>query len=66
MAFANPADTNIKKDSYVVVNGSGKYVVQAAKPTMANYGFVGQIVHTATNGFYTMVRIYVLQNVDNN
>ena len=65
-AFANPNDANIRVGSYVVVNGNGKYVVQAAKPTMANYGFVGQIVHTATNNFYTMVRIYVLQNVDNN
>ncbi len=64
--FTTASKSAIKKDAYVVVDGNGKYVAQAAKPTMANYGFVGQIHSIYTNNFYTIVRIYVLQNVDNN
>lgn len=64
--FTTASKSAIQKDAYVVVDGNGKYVAQAAKPTMANYGFVGQIHSIYTNNFYTIVRIYVLQNVDNN
>lgn len=52
--------------NYVVLDGTGKYVAQAAKPTAANYGFIGRIHSTWTNGDYTIVRIYVIQNKDNN
>lgn len=61
-AFANPADTNIAVDNYVVVNGSGKYVAQTSKPSASTYGFIGQIHSKFTNNFYTIVRIYVLKN----
>lgn len=51
--------------SYVVLDGTGKYVAQAAKPTMANYGFVARVHSVWTNNEYTLVRLYVIQNVDN-
>lgn len=53
------------RGSYVVLDGNGKYVAQAAKPTMSNYGFVGKVHSVYTNNDYTLVRIYVIQNVDN-
>ena len=53
-------------DNYVVLDGNGKYVAQAAKPTMSNYGFVARIHSVWTNNDYTLVRLYVIQNVDNN
>lgn len=52
--------------NYVVLDGNGKYVAQAAKPTMDNYGFVARIHSTWTNNDYTLVRLYVIQNKDNN
>lgn len=64
--FTDASKSAIAKDAYVVLDGNGKYVAQAAKPTMSNYGFVGQIHSIYTNNTYTLVRIYVLQNVDNN
>lgn len=51
--------------SYVVVDGAGKWVAQATKPTAANYGFIGRVHSTWTNGTYTIVRIYAIQNKDN-
>lgn len=65
-AFTTASQANIAVDNYVVLDGTGKYVAQTAKPVAANYGFIGQIHSLYTNNFYTMVRIYVLQNVDNN
>ena len=64
--FTAASQANVVKDAYVVLDGNGKYVAQAAKPTMANFGFVGQVHSIYTNNTYTLVRIYVLQNVDNN
>ena len=64
--FTAGSQSLVKEDAYVVLDGNGKYVAQAAKPTMANYGFVGQVHSIYTNNTYTLVRIYVLQNVDNN
>lgn len=64
--FTTASIANIALDAYVVVDGNGKYVAQAAKPTMSNYGFVGQVHSIYKNNWYTLVRIYVLQNVDNN
>ena len=65
-AFTTASQANIAVGNYVVVDGNGKYVAQTAKPTASSYGFIGQIHSLYTNNFYTMVRIYVLQNVDNN
>lgn len=64
--FTTASQANVVKDAYVILDGNGKYVAQAAKPTMANFGFVGQVHSIYTNNTYTLVRIYVLQNVDNN
>jgi hypothetical protein len=64
--FTTASQSLIAVDNYVVLDGNGKYVALAAAPTMSNYGFVGQIHSLYTNNFYTLVRIYVLQNVDNN
>ena len=64
--FTTGSAANIKKDAYVVLDGNGKYVAQAAAPTAANYGFIGQI-HSIHEGlYYRLVRIAVIQNVDNN
>lgn len=52
--------------SYVVVDGNGKWVAQAAKPTASAYGFIGRVHSTWTNNDYTIVRIYAIQNKDNN
>ena len=65
-AFTTASQTNIAVDAYVVIDGNGKYVAQAAKPTMANYGFVGQVHSIYQTNYYKLVRILVLQNVDNN
>ena len=64
--FTAASQSAVEKDAYVILDGNGKYVAQAAKPTMSNYGFVGQVHSIYTNNFYTLVRIYVIQNVDNN
>ena len=65
MAFTS-ADSTIVVGNYVVLDGNGGYVAQTAKPTMSNFGFVGQIHSIKVGTFYTLVRIAVLQNVDNN
>ena len=54
------------RGNYVVLDGNGKYVASASKPTMANFGFVAQVHSTWTNNDYTLVRLYVIQNEDNN
>ncbi len=64
--FTTASQSNIAIGAYVVLDGNGKYVAQAAAPTMSNYGFVGKIHSLYTNNFYTIVRIYVIQNKDNN
>ena len=58
--------TLLKKDNYVTVDGNGGYVAVATKPSATAYGFIGQIHSIATNGFFTIVRIAVLQNEDKN
>ena len=64
--FTDATQTLAKtRGSYVVLDGNGKYVAQTAKPTMSNYGFVGKVHSVYTNNDYTLVRIYVIQNVDN-
>lgn len=64
--FTAASQDKIKVDNYVVVDGNGKWVAVDSKPTMSNYGFVGQIHSLYTNNFYTIVRIYAIQNKDNN
>ena len=54
------------RGNYVVLDGNGKYVAQTAQPTMSNYGFVAQVHSVWTNNDYTLIRLYVIQNVDNN
>ena len=65
MAFTS-ADNTIVEGNYVILDGNGGYVAQASAPTMSSYGFVGQIHSIQTGLFYTLVRVAVLQNVDNN
>lgn len=65
-AFTAASKANIAKDAYVVVDGNGKYVAQTSKPTASSYGFIGQIHSIYQNNYYKLVRILVLQNVDNN
>ena len=60
------ADNTIVEGNYVILDGNGGYVAQASKPTMSSYGFVGQIHSIQTGLFYTLVRVAVLQNEDNN
>ncbi len=64
--FTAASKSLVKNDAYVVLDGTGKYVALASKPTMTNYGFVARVHSTWTNGYYTIVRLYVIQNVDNN
>jgi len=64
--FTNASQASVAKDAYVILDGNGKYIAQAAKPTMSSFGFVGQVHSIYKNNTYTLVRIYVLQNVDNN
>ena len=64
--FTNATKTLVKRDNYVVLDGTGKYVAMATKPVMNNYGFVARIHSIWTNNDYTLVRLYVIQNKDNN
>jgi len=65
-AFTDASQANVEFGAYVILDGNGKYVAQASKPSASGYGFIGQ-VHSIQNGLYhTLVRIAVLQNVDNN
>ena len=64
--FTNADPADIAVDAYVVVDGNGKWTALAAKPTMSNYGFVGQIHSIQTGANYSVVNIFAIQNVDNN
>lgn len=64
-AFTDASQANVAEGAYVVLDGNGKYVAQASAPTASNYGFIGR-VHSIQSGlYYTVVRIAVIQNVDN-
>lgn len=65
MAFTS-ADNTIVVGNYVVLDGTGGYTAQASAPTMSSYGFVGKIHSIKVGTYYTLVRIAVIQNVDNN
>lgn len=64
--FTSASQSAVAVGAYVVLDGNGKYVAQAAEPTAANYGFIGQIHSIQTGLFYDVVRIAVIQNKDNN
>lgn len=60
--FTTASQANVKEGAYVVVNGSGQWVAQAAAPSAATYGFIGK-VHSIHKGlYYSVVRILVVQN----
>lgn len=60
--FTAASQANVKKGAYVVVNGSGQWVAQAAKPSSATYGFIGQVHSLHVGLYYTVVRIAALKN----
>lgn len=60
--FTNSDTTEVKVGAYVVVDGTGKWTAQAAKPNEATVGFIGKVHSLAVGTYYTMVRIEVLQN----
>ena len=64
--FTDASQANVEVGAYVVLDGNGKYVAQASKPTASNYGFIGKVHSIHTGLFYSVVRIAVIQNVDNN
>ena len=64
-AFTDASQANVAKDAYVILDGAGKYVAQASKPTASSYGFIGQVHSIQVGMNYTLVRIAVIQNVDN-
>ena len=52
---------DVKVGAYVVVDGNGAYKATNSDPTTTN-GFVGKVHSIASNEFYPMVRIEVIQN----
>ena len=64
--FSNQDPTDVAVDAYVVVDGNGGWVAQAAKPAANSYGFIGQI-HSIQKGLtYSVVNIFAIQNTDKN
>ena len=63
--FTDASQANVKVGAYVILDGNGKYVAQAAKPTASSYGFIGKVHSIQTGLYYSVVRIAVIQNVDN-
>ena len=63
--FTSAANTLVV-GNYVVVDGNGKFVAQASKPSASGYGFIGRIHSLHSNLYYTIVRVLTIQNVDNN
>lgn len=62
--FTAASQANIKKGAYVVTDGNGMWVAQAAAPGNT-YGFIGK-VHSLvpdTVGNFTLVRIQCVQNI---
>ena len=65
-AFTDASQGNVAEGAYVILDGNGKYVAQAAAPTASAYGFIGKVHSIQTGLYHTLVRIAVIQNVDNN
>ncbi len=63
--FLTAPNTGLAVGQYVVVNGAGGWVAQAAAPSASNYGFIGRIhsIAPGTLGQYSIVRIQCVQNV---
>lgn len=61
----NITDANVKTGLYVVVDGTGKWVAQTAKPDASAYGFIGKVHSLAPDMLdeTTIVRVLCLQNV---
>lgn len=62
--FTDASASAVKVGSYVVVDGKGMWVAQAAKPDAATHGFIGKIYQMAydTLNFTTKVYIQAVQN----
>ena len=65
-AFTAGSQANVEVGAYVILDGNGKYVAQASAPTASAYGFIGKVHSIQTGLYYNLVRIAVIQNVDNN
>lgn len=62
--FTEGSAAEVKVGAYVVLDGKGAYVAQAAAPVDTDYGFIGR-VHSISNGlFVNVVRIEVIKNED--
>ena len=64
-AFTDASQANVELGAYVILDGNGKYVAQASAPTASSYGFIGKVHSIQAGLYYTVVRIAVIQNVDN-
>lgn len=62
--FTTASQTAIKKGAYVVVDGNGMWVAQAAAPDKTKTGFIGKIYQMAydTLNYTTKVYIQAVQN----
>lgn len=62
--FTEASASAIAKDAYVVVDGKGMWVAQAAAPSETAYGFIGKIHSLSYDSLdnVTMVRIEAIQN----
>lgn len=63
--FTEASQAAVKVDAYVVTDGNGKWVAQAAQPSDTAYGFIGKIHSIAPDMLEntTTVRIACIQNV---
>ncbi len=60
--FTKESAEYLKKDAYVVVDGNGMWVAQQDEPV--GNGFVGKIHSISTGTYFTIVRIFTIQNKD--
>lgn len=63
--FTDASASAIQFGAYVVLDGNGMWVAQAAAPSASTYGFIGKIHSIAADslGQYKIVRIQCIQNV---
>lgn len=60
--FTDESADAVKVGAYVVVDGKGAWVAQAAKPDDTEYGFIGKVHSIAIGTYYSMVRIVCIKN----
>lgn len=60
--FTDASKDAVKVGAYVVVDGNGAWVAQAAEPDKTAYGFIGKIHSIAVGSFYNIVRIVCIKN----